>query len=309
MKAKAKLAVQWLKTCLDTLSSLVYVVVFSRLPGGEQKRSSTPECIVLGNGPSLQKDIGLNPRIGNGRDIVCVNDFVFSDLYQQLQPKHYIVSDPHYWVPNTLPEIAANRERFFTEFLAKTIWSVQLFVPFECKHSARWKELKLNEHPHIQVRYFNRTPVGGFEWSRHLIYRLNLGMPLAQNVLVAALFITLNQGYKRIYMLGADHSWHQEIIVDNNNRVYLRQKHFYDQDQENVAAEPVYQSNNDLFTMKELFAAWSRVHAGYEVIERYSKNREAHIYNATSNSFVDAFERVDVKEIQLHPADSLARLL
>src|SRR5271168_2701155 len=149
MKSKAKLILQWLKTCLDSLYSFILVVAFSRLRGIKQPDTGRTECIVMGNGPSLREGIGWNPNMCYGRAIICVNDFAFSDLYEKLRPTHYVLSDPLYWLPNVPPKIADDRERLFRELSLKTNWSIQLFVPFDCDHSSYWKALKLNEHRHI----------------------------------------------------------------------------------------------------------------------------------------------------------------
>ena len=51
-------------------------------------------------------------------------------------------------------------------------------------------------------------------------------MPFSQNVLVAAIYISLNLGYKNIYLLGADHSWAHDVSVNDDNQLCLNDRHF-----------------------------------------------------------------------------------
>lgn len=46
--------------------------------------------------------------------------------------------------------------------------------------------------------------------------------------------------------------------------------------------------------MHELFAPLSRKFEGYIILEDYSKYLAAKVYNATSKSYIDAFERYKI---------------
>jgi len=292
MKTAAHWAYKSVVQACESGVSLASVALFSRPPQLRRLSPSGDACLVLGNGPSLAHDLRDRDDLPFGLDLICVNNFSLSALYPLLQPTYYVVADPYYWAEDVPAELAPERERFFAA-ARKTSWKMTFLLPFECRRSRLWREW-VAQSENISVCYFNRTPIGGYAGLRHFCYRLNLGMPWAQNVLVSATFLAVNLGYKRVYLLGADHSWHEELEVGNDNIVYLRQKRFYDQE---TQRSPVYKGNmKELFTMQDIFEAWARVYRGYALVARYAASLGATIYNASSKSYIDTFERVRLED-------------
>jgi hypothetical protein len=122
---------------------------------------------------------------------------------------------------------------------------------------------------------------------------MGLAMPFCQNVLVAALYMTLRLNYKKIIIVGADHSWHQSLLLDDNNLVCMNNRHFYDQE---TSLSPWSKDGtvDNIWSMGELFHALAKMFEGYEEIEKYSLYRNAKIYNASSMTFIDAFQRRNI---------------
>jgi hypothetical protein len=130
-------------------------------------------------------------------------------------------------------------------------------------------------------------------------------MPKAQNVLIAALFVAINMSYKKIYLFGADHSWHETIELNSKNIVCFRDAHFYDNDDAHLI--PFYKgyANQDTFTMQELFDAFATMFRGYDMLQVYARSLGCKIYNLSSKTFVDAFERIKPDQLQsLFAADA-----
>jgi hypothetical protein len=297
IKPVARSILQWLKGCCDTTFSALLIGAFSRKVDFRLALATHTEVVLLGNGPSLTGDLELNPRLGAGRDLMCVNNFVFSEDFVRLKPSYYAVMDPFYWASEAPASVLVERERFFECLKSRTAWPMNLLLPLECRFSEIWKQENLCANTRIKVRFFNRTPVSGFKWFRNLAYAHDLGMPWSQNVLVGSAFLCVGLGFKRIYVLGADHSWHEEICVGKDNVLYLKQKHCYDAE-EDVPLEPVYKPNtNEAFKMHELFAAWSRVFLGHLQVAEYARERGVEILNASSKTYIDAFERIDVRAL------------
>jgi hypothetical protein len=296
MRSGARKVLSWLKSLTETLFSALLIGLFSRPADFRRMLSTGKEIVLLGNGPSLRGDVESNPALGANRDLMCVNNFAFSDQFADLRPSYYVILDPLYWVRELPEAVAAERNRFFTCLKTQVRWPMKLLVPFECRDNRTWQEADLTTNPHINIFFFNRTPISGFKWFRELAYARNLGMPWAQNVLVASTFLCIRFGYRRIYLVGADHSWHEEISVGKDNVLYLKQRHCYDSG--DVPLEPVYKPNtNEIFNMYELFAAWSRVFLGHMEVAEYARNCGVEILNASSKSYIDAFERVDVRSL------------
>ena len=116
-------------------------------------------------------------------------------------------------------------------------------------------------------------------------------MPRFFNVLGPCMQVAINLGFKNIYVVGADHSWFKDIEIDDQNRMIRRDTHFYSVDKE-IKPTPMF----DPFTRKtvsmgKFMEAMQRVMNSYYFVQDYAKSRGARVINASSLSYIDAFER------------------
>ena len=139
--------------------------------------------------------------------------------------------------------------------------------------------------------YYNCLAVDGFDKFKNFCYKCNLASPHIQNVLVAALYLSINIGFKKIYLVGADHSWMQNVFVNKRNVLLTSDEHFYDKESTN--AKPWYKdaAQTDTFKMHEIMLAMYKTFSGYYVLKEYAKLFNANIYNCSEISYIDAFER------------------
>lgn len=282
---------------VDTLLSMSRVILrskFSHKSANSQLRVDT--CFVLGNGPSLDGDLAQCKDFRSIGDVWCVNQFAVSDLYEKLQPTHYVLADPAYWSESLSEHLTALRDRLFLALKSKTTWPLTLYLPYFAKGCF---EEKLADTLNITVAYYNNVPVFGCKRLAYFLYNRGLGMPLAQNVLVAALYLSLHRGYKKIFVLGADHSWHRTLEVDNLNRVCVQDRHFYDKEEPKLIPFLIDGSEESTFTMAGILSALARMFDGYWKLKEYSESIGAVIYNASSISYIDAFKRIKPAEISI----------
>ena len=251
------------------------------------------KCYVFGNGPSLSADLMKCKNIKSLGDVWCVNFFVSSNIYQEVKPKYYVLADPGFWMGNLTVEEADKIEQFFFELVKKTTWPLIVYVPNTAKP---YVESLLLNNLNITVKSFNNVAPSGWRKMIKVLYDLGLAMPHVQNVLVATLFLSVKVGYKKIILLGADHSWHETLVLDDSNRVCLRDKHFYDL-KPNLT--PFYKdcSQQETFKMHEILFAFSKMFEGYWEVKEYAEIVGAEILNASSVSFIDAFKRVKSKDV------------
>ena len=279
-------ATTWLARAMNSvLSALKIVLVSKRAPElSNLKNQDVSRCVVLGSGPSLKETMTLHGRASN-TSYLAVNTFVFSDYFERMKPEYYVILDPGMWMADSELPI-----KVLDMLKTKTQWRMHLLVPHSARKSTFIQELL--KHPHIQVQFVNYVVCKGFKSVMHYFFRRNLAMPQSQNVLVAALFLATNIGYKDIELWGADHDWHKTLFVDEKNVVCVKQVHFYENEQE-VKYVPFYKGlhSNETFRMDEIFFAWAKVFYGYHVVRDYAKSCGTIIHNATPGSFVDAFER------------------
>lgn len=269
---------------VNTAVSLLKIALLSRsapiLP-----KAGSGKCIVLGNGPSLRKALDAQPNHFKNCSLIAVNGFALSNDYLQLQPQHYVLLDPgvwkaeHSWIDTMIKAIAD-----------KTSWELHVMIPRQAEGSARIALLEGNSN--IRIHYLNYVVYKGWNGPGYYFWKKNLAMPQCQNVLVAALFLAINMGYKEIELAGADHNWHESLAVNDDNVVCLKQVHFYDQ-QEQISYQPFYKTaaTKETFRIDEAFHAWARVFHGYWRMRDYADYLGSHIVNISSPTFVDAFER------------------
>ena len=281
-------------TCLSIIRIIILSDIFILLKQRKPVINCSRESVILANGPSLSESIDSNPEFLTGKDMVCVNFYPETSYYKQLKPRYFVTGAPELWIKDVSPEWEIKRNNLFETIKNQTDWDIIFLIPSLARKHKSWQNV-LKVNPHIKITYYNITPVEGFKWFKHICFRLSLGMPRPHNVLTPSLMLILNYGYKRIFLLGADHSWLPEITVDNQNRVLLRHRHFYD---ENTAS--LLQMGTIKMGVRKLHEVLHKFYytfAGYFIIKEYAESLEATIINATPDSFIDAFDRKSIKEI------------
>jgi hypothetical protein len=270
---------------INTCASLLKVLMLSKkapvlpLPQGEK-------ILVLGTGPSLKQSLQKNPSYFRHHSIMAVNTFALSEEFMLLKPRYYVMVDPGLWhgdnhlVKSTMESLAA-----------QTSWTMYLLLPYNAKGTPHISRI-LAANSNIQICYLNYVVFKGFESVAYWFFKKNKAMPQSQNVLVAAMFLAVNLGYKKIELFGADHNWHEQLVVDDNNVVCLKHIHFYE-NEERLRVVPLFKliHSEETFRMDEIYHAWAKVFAGHLLIERYAQHCGSSIINKSEISFIDAYKR------------------
>jgi hypothetical protein len=265
----------------SSILSILKVIFFSKF---QRKQPSilSENCVILGNGPSLKDSLEQHLDFIKQADVFCVNLFAISEYYTQLKPNNYLLLDEAFTNPNH------ERASKALEHLVKdTTWQVQLYIPYKFKKSTHFiNNIAKNEF--IKPIYFNYVIFEGFDWLRFWAFKNELGMPQSQNVLIASIFRCINLGYAKITILGADHTWHESIRLDENNEIIADDSHFY--------GNKTYQINQlvsqEESYMARQFLSLHKAFKGYEVLARYAKYRGAKVVNASKRSYIDVFEKI-----------------
>ena len=277
----------------QTILALIKVLLLSKFSKGKKFEIAGKEVVIIGNGPSLQKDIIKYRKFLSGKDLVCVNHFPITDLYTELKPRFYITGAPEYWLENIEPDQIQSNTKMFNAMNEKTTWPLQFFIPFDAKKYKRWQGL-VKSRKNITFHYYNNIGIEGFRKVIHFLFKNWLGMPRPHNVLITSIYICINIGYKKIYLLGADHSWLKELDVTEENIALLNQKHFYD---ENTAKPNVMRkSGRGQRKLHEILHKFMLTFKGYFILRDYAEKRQAQIFNGTKGSYIDAFERIDLNK-------------
>ncbi len=239
---------------------------------------------VLGNGPSLLEDIKLLSNIDNV-ELCAVNNFSVSKHFVELKPAFYVIIDPTYFqliIPNDI-DMQAWEELF------KVNWNMYLFIPFSAIEKLKLRKDKIFDNKCISLVPLHLNEYEGFINVRKYLFRKNLSMPRAQNVLIPCIFNAINLSFEKIFLLGVDHSWTLKLVVDNSNRVCFKNEHFYDSDL--PVYTPFLDTNGIQYKMHNILFDFALMFKGYNYLKEYAHEMNVHVINLTSNSFIDSFER------------------
>ncbi|OFX54300.1 MAG: hypothetical protein A2046_08485 [Bacteroidetes bacterium GWA2_30_7] len=277
---------------VNTILTLVKILILSDLFISKNKiKSDSKECVILGNGPSLNCFISDNKNFLENKELMCVNHFAETDYYTNYKPRFYVINAIELWSNNVEQSHKDRSDKLFGTIAEKTTWELFLFVHASAKKYKRWS-INIEKNSNIKIVYYNPTPVDGFRFFKYYCYTNNLGMPRPHNVLIPGILSAINSGFTTIYIAGADHSWFKDLWVNENNEVLLTQKHFYDE--KTAQALPVHKEGKGQRKLHEILIKWVYSFQSYWEMENYSKHIGVKIYNVTKESFVDAFERIRV---------------
>jgi len=280
-----------------TLYSLFLMTIFRSLPKNLShiNAQKVHDLFILTTGPSLSVVLKKYSDKLKTKDIFAVNEFCLNPYFEQLKPTYYFLADPAYLREENLSNrFAALQEEIQSAFLQKVTWRLIIFIPKSSQNRAKWKNLS-QQNRNIHIEFVNINTIEGFNSITYYLFRMNMGMPRVQNVLIGAIFIGLNLDYKNIYLLGVDHSLHEGLMVDENSNLCIQTKHFV-----KISDKQLYFKDfteTEIFKIHEFFLAWSRTFEGYHILKGYAKSLKANIFNMTEDSYIDAFQKTNIKDL------------
>jgi len=276
----------FIETFLMTLKSF-FRILFTNIKRSKLKNVKRIEdtCYVFANGPSLKKDIEPHLDFFQNKDVVVLNHFVMSDYFTKIKPRYYFCIDPIF-LKDTPEE---NITDTLTNIKNKVNWKMYLLIP-NIPHVVKRFIAFYKENVHIEIIPISTITIEGFRCFTHFCYSNNLGMPSPQTVANAAIFIPVNLGYKKIFVWGIDHTWHKNIHVDENNELFIVFDRFYENGEQ--PKTPIKHSvTSRPLLAHEPFISLARALQSHHLINKYAQKNDCKIYNASSVSLVDAYER------------------
>lgn len=265
-----------------TIKSVVKILLQSR--NSSVSKVDGGRVIIMGNGPSLSDTIENHIEILTNTPTIAVNFAANAPQFTILKPRYYVLADPHFFV-NTQD---ANVAKLMKNLSDLVDWSMTLYVPNSVK---KYKFSIANKN--ISIEYFNMVGVEGFEWFENFAFSHGYGMPRPRNVLIPTIMVAMQAGYKEIYLTGADHSWTKTLSVNENNEVVSVQPHFYKEDEKE---QKRIRTDYLRYPLHQIIYSFYVAFKSYFVIQRYAQSQDIAIYNATPDSFIDAFPRRPLPE-------------
>lgn len=249
------------------------------------------ELLILGNGPSTKILLDHEILEKKSVDWLCVNDFCRTSYFTQLKPYHFVVIDPLYFSQASdllrQPKDVMTSVKSVQKILVNDVdWSMNIYIPFLSRHSELATAIRSN--PHIKVHFITPVEGTGLPQIYEMMMRHGYCTPILQNVLIAAIYIGVWEGYKEIVLIGAEHDWIKHIYVDKKNLVRDDSKYFYDDERcDNI----FFDQMGKPIRIGQLLYQLSLMFQGYEQIARLADWYGAKIYNGTPGSYIDSFAR------------------
>jgi len=242
---------------------------------------------ILGNGPSLQKDLKNILDVRPNSSMVAVNSFCNTTEFGKIKPEYYFIVDPGFFIESDDVRLNEVKNQALESLLQNVNWYMMLIVPANYKNSTFIEEVKSNRF--IKVVFIKNVPiVKGINTVNIFLFKYKLANPLFQNVLITAIFWCLQAGYKSIYLWGADHSWHEDLKLGVDNIVYTPDTHFYDEKDRKYFA---HQNSGIPLKVHEEFYSFARAFEIYHLLNDYAKSIGCSIFNLSSKTWIDAFKR------------------
>lgn len=265
------------ETSIETIISLLSVCLFSSFSTARQNKKiyinqKKDVCYVLGNGPSLKEELHKNIELFCDKDVIVVNTMCKSPVYKVIKPKFYVLLDLIVWDPKWSEYDAV------VNGLLNTDWEMFLYLPRICP-----KEYYsiFSANPNLKIVFFNATRIVGFSNISFFLYKHGLGMPYSRNVMTPAIMCAINSRYKKILIYGADHSWTRDLDADDKNRIYIKDKHFYEGDVKRYLPVGMYRK----YLLQHYLTFLS-----HHIMNKYANYRGTKIINKTKHSFIEDYD-------------------
>ena len=281
----------FLEKLFFSIISLFKVLFFSKYKSDVLRlKTENKKCYILGNGPSLNKDLLNNRDNLEQSELIVVNFFAQSELFTQLKPKYNVLADPIFFDDDPDENIRDKVVGFFNYLRGNVSWDFFLFIPYEGYNYLK-SHLQSNSNIHI-IRYNRVSSRKSFLWLDRIIHNNQLAIFSGMNVVNVATYLAIMIGFKEINLIGVDHSWFKNYNIGNDNSIYINDRHFYENTKENII--PVVAVNlktKQVYKLHELLMCESLALETYHMIEKYAQYKKTKIYNRCSFSHIDAFER------------------
>lgn len=264
------------------LPSLYYCVFIQRFRNEIKHRNIQKPLFIVGNGPSATKGIEEIKNNRNKYHICTVNFSILTKDFFKIKPELHVFVDPYFF-----SHFNDDKLKRVLEEIKKIDWNISILVPF-IKNNKFYEILKENKNiKPLRFCYSSWDTKSIFAKKIRLqLFEKNFITPKLQNVIVACIFNSIHLGYSDIKLYGVEHSWLNDIFVNEDNQVCLLDRHYYGNQ-----SRPWKKNDTETFKMHEILSTLSYTFEAYWEIREFAQDKNVHIVNMTKNSFIDAFER------------------
>ena len=285
---------RFIKNSYHTLKSLYKLAKSDRVSMKFPNRERD-DIFIIANGPSVSEQIKKYPDMCVNRDVMCMNYIANADFYEKLKPKYYIIADPNDFTSDDMcsAELLESRTKGLNNIISKTSWKMSFFIPDFARGNGSFCN-NIQKNANITTMFFPTTTFNGFETIRYYFLSRGMVVPGIQSVLIAAVYLAIIMGYKNIYLFGAEHSWLHDIFCDDDNQVYLYDRHSYGTEKRILYKDAF---GKEKTTMCFQLAAAVELFRQHEDLQKFAQYLGVSIYNVTPGSLIDVYERKKLENI------------
>lgn len=246
------------------------------------------KCVVMGNGPSLKKDLQEIVERKEGSDHICVNAFPLAEQFFALKPEYIVLTDTAWWREDPNLNDAATREKVY-ETLEKVDWKMQLIITHNGDYNFMRSTVSNKNIDIIKLKTVNLyRPL---DQQAFKCYDTGYFGPPFNNVLIIAIYSAIKAGYREIEIYGADLSYLFLIDVDQRtNEVFIEEEHFHKKGEKEILRKDAG-IDSEPTTMHEFLYLQSMTLKSHELLNGYAKSKGIEITNKSSYSIIDAYSR------------------
>lgn len=247
--------------------------------------ASHNKVAILGNGPSLTKELPTLLERRGEYDFMAVNFFAEDERFAELKPAFYILSDPMFFRATAVQERV---DALYSLLAERVTWPMTLYVQYYNPERFDYRAALPNEN--IRLVPFHTVLYEGFPSVRRWLFGRGLGSANYGTVVQVGEYVALHLGYRRLELYGVDHTLLEGIEVDADNRLCRRDSHYYD----TAPAEPkpiMKKVPAEPYTLAEYLAETAQLFRGHEILQDYATSLGAEIINCTKDSMIDAYKK------------------
>lgn len=270
--------VRYIRAIIEPISLRVQYLKYKRILIKNNKYKEKyrgKRCFILGNGPSLKTQ-----DLSSLKDeyTFAVNNFVISELFDQIKPTFYVITDSNFFDPEKAT-------------IYKTLLSIgdQKYKPI-CIFPVKKKEMLENiglaqklEIIYTLTEYDKRTMN---------VIDLSSWVPKSFNVVLNALYAAISMGFSEIYLLGVDMTGITAIYDETG--IKKDGGHFFDGKRElDVHYKKLVNSRDNEF----MLIVYSKVFAKFRLAKEYAQKHGIKIVNLTPRGALDIFPLGDLNSV------------
>lgn len=261
----------------------------SRLKLDQEKK-----LLILGNGPSLKKDIERINLIHESCDIFAVNNFANTEYFEKYKPNYYFFFDRMFWSNNINENLIENRKILFSKIM-NISWDMQIIT-----NKDGFPKIKnyFKNNKHIKVIKVNHVPCNLKLHNLHLFALKNyLCTPnFGRGILILALWYGILIKKNNIEIYGADFSQFKDFEIDqNNNETKVIHNHFYKVIDGQKINESKYKNQPRGKKIHERLFNMSLMFKQMFLLSQIAELKGISVVNYSNNSYLDCFPRPNQK--------------